>query len=331
MSFRIVVQMPYDADDANWPTNATLMSLFGGANDRIFIRYLSADDKFHAYRFNGTHEVTSDAQTFDAGDWIDLVYTSDYTADSYKLYVNGVLQDTDTVADAVPTITDWTLGHASAGGNDGNFTFAEYAVFDRVLTAEEVKTLAAVQRPLIDTLGTCKSIMPLAYYIDVDNEIVYYKTPTGMLAIQESAAATVTALVYRNAAQAVGGGANAALSLTTEIFDVGNNWVGGSPTRFTPSTSGYYMVGANVQWLDTVAGEDLTLWLMKNTTHIFASTEDDATGTYFEMNVGGLIYLNGAGDFIEAYVTNGSAFLRNVRAAGANTTAFNSVWIAKVG
>jgi len=340
LTFSFWVQALYDADGV-WP-QAVSNYLFGtwqaaapGSNFIVGYYHPTPDQFYLSIDVGnvGTKTLISAAQTFKAGDWIHLVWTIDFAADTMIVYVDGIeSNDYTALTYAAPTLLDkWNLGTDLAQGHQAGFNFAEFAVFDRVLTANEVKILASARRPLVDSLGTFKSVAPLAYYIDVDNEIIYYKTPTGMLAVQESAAATVTALVYRNAGQAVGGGANAALSLTTEIFDIGNNWVGGAPTRFTPSTSGYYMVGANVQWLDTAAGDDVSLWLMKNLAHIFAWTKDDATGTYFGMNVGGLIYLNGTGDFIEAYVTNHGGVLRNIRAAGANTTAYNSVWIAKVG
>jgi len=167
LSFRCVVQMPYDAD-ATWPTVYSFLYEMQGAdvNNRIFLMYNidGANTNFSVY-INGGWRIDSPAQTFKAGDWLDILLTLDFVANDYNLYIDADLEGTNTTALAAPTLTDWVLGdrYTHTGVNVGGFAFAEYAVFDRVLTAVEVAQLYNLQRPLIDTGGTDK---PGIYILD---------------------------------------------------------------------------------------------------------------------------------------------------------------------
>lgn len=145
LSFRCVVQMPFDADEAWGLAGANPIFRTRGADDNnyIYLCYNSTDDEFQVY-INGAMRIANGStQTFDAGDWIDLVVTLDFTADSYLLYVNGVLDGSDTTALADPTLTTWSLYAAG-------YAFAEYAVFDKVLSADEVAAMYALDKPTVD-------------------------------------------------------------------------------------------------------------------------------------------------------------------------------------
>ena len=156
LSFRLVVQMPYDAD-ATWPeaTNNYLMDLCGASSaHEIAIGYNPATDKFRVY-INGGWRLESGVQTFKAGDWIDISLTDDFAANIHNLYLNKELVDTDTTAMAAPTLTIWAVGCRSNYTEWwGGYAFAEYSAFDRVLTAIEVAQLYNLQRPLVDTGAT---------------------------------------------------------------------------------------------------------------------------------------------------------------------------------
>jgi len=152
MSFRCVAQMPYDAD-ADWPTVTNYIYDARGAdnNNRIILGYQATDDVFVVY-VNGGYRITNGSvQTFDAGDWVDIVVTIDFTNDEYYMYVNGVLDGSATTVLAAAVLTDWKLGGDYNAGGQHGMACAEYAVFDRVLTATEVAALYALGKPAMDT------------------------------------------------------------------------------------------------------------------------------------------------------------------------------------
>ena len=154
LSFRVVCQAPYD-HDAVWPgpdNTANIFDLIGANNaNRIILRYNDSADTFEVYA-DSAWRCVSAAQTFNAGDWLDIVVTIDYTANVSKLYVNGALEDTDVCATAPTAVATWTLGTRKDmdGAYTGGFAIAEYAVFSDILTALEVAEMFALGVPLAD-------------------------------------------------------------------------------------------------------------------------------------------------------------------------------------
>lgn len=157
LSFRAVAQMPYDAD-ATWPQDSSYLLDVRGAdnNNRIILYYYSqgANDEFRVY-INGDTRISGNAaQTFKAGDWLDILLTLDFANDEYILSIDNVEIEKDETALAAPTLTEWNIGSDYQGANQGGFVFAEFAAFDRVLTAIEKAQLYNLQRPLVDTGAT---------------------------------------------------------------------------------------------------------------------------------------------------------------------------------
>lgn len=152
----IWVQAQYDADDASWPcgaNDARIIDYIAGVynNNRLMLRFEpNTDDQLSVY-LNGGNRITDTGQTFDAGDWLHLVVTLDYANDLYCLYLNGTLIGSATTALTAPTgLTDWVIGTRYGDGQPGGWAFGEYAVFNRVLTAEEVAAMYAAGRPITD-------------------------------------------------------------------------------------------------------------------------------------------------------------------------------------
>ena len=161
-SFRIVAQMPYDAD-ATWANAIAYLFDAWSAADRIIANFSTGDNTFRVY-IDGADRLSSAAQTFKAGDWVDIVVTLDFAADDYNLYINGLLADNDTTALAAQVVTQWNIGsNVSDATRHGSFAFDEFAVFDRVLTAIEVAGLYALDRPMVD-MGSLDS--PGLYILD---------------------------------------------------------------------------------------------------------------------------------------------------------------------
>lgn len=151
VSLRVVMQMGYDAD-ARWPRGSGynyLLTGYGAGGAWIIVAYDETDDKFSLY-LNGAERCQSSAQTFAAGDWVDLVVTLDFGNDSYIIYVDGEADGSDTTALTAPAVTEWNLGSSQAGTFVAGCAYAELAAFDKVLSAAEVAQLYNLQRPLVD-------------------------------------------------------------------------------------------------------------------------------------------------------------------------------------
>lgn len=150
-SMAMWVQMPYD-HDATWPDDGAgsvrhIVQLLGVGN--LFFFYDTLNEDFRVY-YNAGTRLDSSAQTFNAGDWMHLVITFDYSADNYKLYANGVEEDTNADVLSAQAYTDWTLGSETDGTDQSGYAFSEYAVFDRVLTAAEVAAMYVMEKQMVD-------------------------------------------------------------------------------------------------------------------------------------------------------------------------------------
>lgn len=157
ISILIRVQVPYDAD-ADWAQEVSLFSAMvkNDTAQRIMIIYNDAADTFQLSLDDGVDDVTleSAAQTFDAGEWFDLIGTATFNAagaGDYKFYINGLLVDSATTANiAGPIIEQWNLGTWIDGSGHSNITVAEYAVWNTHLSADEVASIYALNRPIVD-------------------------------------------------------------------------------------------------------------------------------------------------------------------------------------
>lgn len=153
-SFRIVAQMPYDYN-AIWPGNAYLAAWSGASGEFVTLYYDHVVNQLKLYIIDAaagdTATLTWVVGSFSTGDWIDIVCTLDFNsggAGSYKLYVNGALEDTDTTVNiAPPTFTACRLGSDTTGILQGNYAIAEFAVWDKILTEADIAAIYA--RPLI--------------------------------------------------------------------------------------------------------------------------------------------------------------------------------------
>ncbi len=108
--------------------------------------------------------------TMKAGDWVHVVVT--FTTNDVNLYINGVWKANDTTYTA-PAITSTTayLGSVTA---PGCVALGEFAAFARPLTAEEVSTIYALNRPLSD----CGSYSTPGVYI-LDGKFDLRSSTTG--------------------------------------------------------------------------------------------------------------------------------------------------------
>lgn len=168
MSFRLVVQAPYD-HDAEWPGGDWSQYIMDArvagdaANSYLTIRYNENVNRFAVIVGANNTILYPTEFAFSAGDWLDIIVTFDFTNDEYYFYVNGEEVDSATDSESPSAYDSWDLGCHYTEANIPGWAFAEFAVFDRVLTAVEVAQLYNLQRPLIDTGATDK---PGIYILD---------------------------------------------------------------------------------------------------------------------------------------------------------------------
>lgn len=150
LSFRVVAQTPYDYDAAS-PAYGRLFEAWEDADNRVLLYYNPATNTLALIWEESNIQVPLSWEAdFSAGDWLDIVAVCD-TAGDLELWVNGDLKNsTDLSARSPIAPSQWNIGTNQTATYPGGFIFAEYAVFDRVLTAIEVAGLYAMTRPMID-------------------------------------------------------------------------------------------------------------------------------------------------------------------------------------
>ena len=162
-SARLLYTPSYDSD-ADWPDEAVLWDTRGASdNARVTVEYEDSDDAYHVY-INGADRLQSSAQSFTAGYAQDVIVTIDFNSDEFKLYVNGSLEDSETVILGAPTLTDWMLGSDYAGANHANATIVEYTIIDAILTESEVS----------DLYGESLTSIPTGGDVDLPAELIGY-------------------------------------------------------------------------------------------------------------------------------------------------------------
>jgi hypothetical protein len=138
------VQMPYDSDGV-WPSTGidNRVFVFGSGGDYVYLAWRPDEERWRLWN-NLTSTALRADDAFLAGDWVHIAITTDGSA--WSTYLNGVLAGSASLG-ATPPVTYWALG---SDANGGNFTYAEYAVFDSVLTPEQVAALYHRNAPLSD-------------------------------------------------------------------------------------------------------------------------------------------------------------------------------------
>jgi hypothetical protein len=148
ISYRFVVQAPADHDDMIAGRN--VITELDGTN-RLLLNYEGDTNRLRVY--DGTDWPLSQSVTFSENDWLDIVLTCD--GSSWTLYLDGeqiAAGTANTPNWDEPNFSAWGIGHNGSGSTWwGDWAFAEIAVFDSILTAEEVAALHQRNAPLVDT------------------------------------------------------------------------------------------------------------------------------------------------------------------------------------
>ena len=124
----------------------TVMSEDGDANSAFFLQYSGADKRW-AFSFASVRALANTVGQPVAGQWYHLVGVRDVTNSKLSIYVDGVVSGSVGILGGGDKGTgNLEIGRGKFGGNPVDYlngTVDDAKVFDRALTADEVKTLTA--------------------------------------------------------------------------------------------------------------------------------------------------------------------------------------------
>lgn len=166
VSTSIWIQAQYDYD-GDWPaTSAYIVDMRDAAHTGGSVLYYSPSGHYIVW-WSGSNVIISSTITFSAGDWLHVALTEDFSSNEYVLYLNGAQIGSSAASLTAPTINEWNLGQSYSGAsNFGGWAFDEYAVFDRVLTNDEIAGQFASRRAMVDSLAIHRpdlfSLLPVA-------------------------------------------------------------------------------------------------------------------------------------------------------------------------
>jgi len=151
VSIAMWVQTPYDHDATLENDYGRLFEAYYSASERRAVYYNGLVDRFYLY-FDGVGlSVDAWPISWRAGDWLHVVTTFDYTANDFRVYVNGELHVRSTASYSAPTNLDqFNLGVGYSGGSRFGGAFAEFAIIEGVLSYEKVRQLYEFGLPLVD-------------------------------------------------------------------------------------------------------------------------------------------------------------------------------------
>ena len=114
-----------------------------------------------------------------------------------------------------------------------------------------------------------------------------------------------------------------------ESFDTDNCFDSTTNYRFTPNKAGYYQISSNVTWSGAGSETIKELYIYKNGsryTDLFSSNGSGKPGATCNNGSSSLVYLNGTTDYVEIFIYDSDASVRNVLNGEAQSH-FSGVWI----
>jgi hypothetical protein len=127
--------------------------------------------------------------------------------------------------------------------------------------------------------------------------------------------------------QTISSGSQQKVLFQLEEYDTNNNF---ASSRFTPTVAGYYQLNATVRMSGTMGTGENMLVIWKNGSEYkrgWNASGTEVGASFFAMGVNTVAYANGAGDYFEVYVQQGSGGNRDVTVAGGNITWFNGAMV----
>ena len=127
--------------------------------------------------------------------------------------------------------------------------------------------------------------------------------------------------------QTITSGSQQKVLFQLEEYDTNNNF---ASSRFTPTVAGYYQLNAVVRLDSGMGTGESMIVIWKNGAEYkrgWNASGTEVGASFFAMGVSTMAYANGAGDYFEVYVQQGSGGNRNVTVAGGNITWFNGAFV----
>ena len=130
-------------------------------------------------------------------------------------------------------------------------------------------------------------------------------TSTGL----SGAGASPTAVrVYRSTTQTISNATSTAISFDTEVYDHGNLWAIGNPTRLVAPVNGIYLVTVGIEWVANATGTRFLFFKKNGTTDLGPSHGQIGVATNDNQNrqVNSTQVKLAATDYVEVIVNQGS-------------------------
>lgn len=107
------------------------------------------------------------------------------------------------------------------------------------------------------------------------------------------------------------------VTFQTKEFDTNNNFDPVTNYRFTPTVTGYYQVNAQVNFVSMAATGTVFVMIYKNGANAKIGQRITPNINNIAVVVSTLIYMNGATDYLEVYVYQGSGSAQPLETGGA--------------
>jgi len=140
---------------------------------------------------------------------------------------------------------------------------------------------------------------------------------------------------YRSSNQLISDATITKVQFNTEIYDGQNTYDNSTNYRFTPASTGYYLINANVSLMSTVGANlmiDNYIWLYENGSQIAISQNygnSSSKDTWGQHNLSVIVHSDNVSDYYEIFAY-GEVTSGDVHVAGNSTVQFSSFNASKI-
>lgn len=271
------------------PANGTIIETFG-IYTPLEVSIANADV---AYTWTNVHTFTN------------TVYFSSVSA-------NGSLGSLGQVLLSNGSAVYWGSNPAASGANtDAQFiwtnthTFTNTVTFNQTINGTANSTLFVGSLPAANVVSNAQLSSNLANYVAKSTIVAFSAAPNSSIT------------------QTITSGSQQKALFQLEEYDTNNNFAN---SRFTPTVAGYYQLNSTVRFDGSTGTGECMIVIRKNGSEYkrgWNSSGTNFANDFWSMSVSTLAYANGAGDYFEVFVQQGSGSDRNITVAGGNITYFN--------
>ena len=291
-------------------TNNFIIGQYESDDERWYVRS-DASDKLHFYVLLGGSQLLHvvGASTLPENKWFHFAVTADRSGNVQKLYVNGVLDKTDTDTD---NSTDIDIDASIQIGRYNNYYFggnmSEIVIYDTNLSDSQVRTLYNGREPYNHKEG-----------IATGNLKAWYRMGDGRLDRK------ITNVVTNEIDTSVG-----AELVENESFDTTDDWT--AQSGWTVSGNGVATVNSATAGTTNLTSTGMSV--VVGGTYAAEMYVDSSSGSGIRFDLGGVSsgsYLNTTG-FIEAIIVPTDTAGFSITASGSDTTSqISRVSVKKLG